>query len=366
MSRFWSDQVAGLAPYVPGEQLKRPNLLKLNTNEHPYGPSPRALEAIRAASTDHLRFYPDFGATALREAIAALHSIQADQVFLGNGSDEVLAHVFNGLFRKAGRIVLMPDVGYSFYPVYCRFYQIPHEFIPVAADFSIQVADYTTRRATAPAGIIFANPNAPTGMALTLASVEQILAANPDSVVVVDEAYVDFGAQTAVPLLGRYDNLVVVHTLSKSRALAGLRVGYALASPQIVEGLLRIKDSFNSYPLDSIAQAGARAAIQDEAYFDQMCRAVIRAREHLVKRLKTLGFQVLPSLTNFVFARHPGHSAASLHLALRERAILVRHFKQPRIEQFLRITVGTPDDCERLSDVLAEILDTSGRDGQDI
>jgi histidinol-phosphate aminotransferase len=363
VSRFWSDQVAGLAPYVPGEQLKRPNLLKLNTNEHPYGPSPRALDAIRAAATDHLRLYPDFGATALREAIARLHAVGADQVFLGNGSDEVLAHVFNGLFRKAGRIVLMPDVGYSFYPVYCRFYQIPHEFIPLADDFSIRVADYTTPRATVPAGIIFANPNAPTGIALTRAEVEQILAANPDSVVVVDEAYVDFGAQTAAPLLGRYDNLVLVHTLSKSRALAGLRVGYALASPQIVEGLLRIKDSFNSYPLDSVAQAGALAAIQDTAYFDQMRHAVMAAREQLVRRLITLGFQVLPSQTNFVFARHPDHSATSLHLALRERAILVRHFKQARIEQFLRITVGTPGDCERLCDVLAEILNAPGRGG---
>ncbi|MEO6986361.1 MAG: histidinol-phosphate transaminase [Paralcaligenes sp.] len=363
MNRFWSDQVANLAPYAPGEQLNLPNLLKLNTNEHPYGPSPRVLEAIKAAATDHLRFYPDFGAAALREAIAGLHGVGADQVFLGNGSDEVLAHVFNGLFRKAGRVLLMPDVGYSFYPVYCRFYQIPHEFIPVADDFSIRVTDYTASRAVAPAGIIFANPNAPTGIALTLAEVEEILAANPDSAVVVDEAYVDFGAQSAVPLLSRYDNLVVVHTLSKSRALAGLRVGYALASAQIVEGLLRIKDSFNSYPLDSIAQAAALAAIQDTAYFGQMCRAVIEAREQLSERLLTLGFQVLPSLTNFVFARHPGHSAADLHSALRERAILVRHFRLGRIEQFLRITVGTSSDCERLCDVLAEILDASRRGG---
>ncbi|GAB2903383.1 histidinol-phosphate transaminase [Paralcaligenes ginsengisoli] len=356
MSRFWSDHVADLAPYTPGEQPGISDLLKLNTNEHPYGPSPRVVDAIKAATDDRLRLYPDPAATALREAIAALCDVEADQVFLGNGSDEILAHVFNGLFRKAGRPLLMPDISYSFYRSYCRLYQVPHEIIPLAADFSIRVADYTARRDVPAAGIIFANPNAPTGIALGLAEIELILKANPDSAVVVDEAYVDFGAQTAIPLLARYDNLVVIQTLSKSRSLAGLRVGFALAGKQVVNGLLRIKDSFNSYPLDRLAQVGALAAIQDTAYFEQTRQAVIAAREQLVARLTELGFDVLPTLANFVFARHPAHSALSLSQALRERHILVRHFRQERIEQFLRISVGTPGECERLCNALSEIL----------
>lgn len=356
MSRFWSDHVADLAPYTPGEQPRITGLLKLNTNEHPYGPSPRVIDAIKAATDDRLRLYPDPAATALSDAIAALCDIEADQVFLGNGSDEILAHVFNGLFRKAGRPLLMPDISYSFYRSYCSLYQVPHEIIPLGADFSIRVADYTAKRSVPAAGIIFANPNAPTGIALELSQIERILRANPDSVVVVDEAYVDFGAQTAIPLLARHDNLVVIQTLSKSRSLAGLRVGFALAGRPIINGLLRIKDSFNSYPLDRLAQVGALAAIQDTAHFEQTRLAVIAARERLVARLTELGFDVLPTLANFVFARHPAHSAVSLSQALRERHILVRHFKQERIEQFLRISVGTPDECERLCNALSEIL----------
>lgn len=359
MSRFWSDHVADLAPYTPGEQPKVADLLKLNTNEHPYGPSPRAIEAIKAATDDRLRLYPDYDSSALRAGIAQLHGIRVDQVFAGNGSDEILAHVFNGLFRRAGRPLLVPDITYSFYRAYCGLYNVPHEIVPLDDDFSIRVADYTAARAVPPAGIIFANPNAPTGIALPLDAIEQILTANPDSVVVIDEAYVDFGAESAVSLLGRHENLVVIQTLSKSRALAGLRVGFAMASPSIIHGLERIKDSFNSYPLDRLAQAGALASIQDVAYFEQMRKAVIDAREQLVQGLTALGFELLPSKANFVFARHPDRLATDISLALRERRILVRHFSLPRIDQFLRITVGTPQECERLCKVLAEIFNQS-------
>ena len=356
MSRFWSDHVVGLAPYTPGEQPKVANLLKLNTNEHPYGPSPKALEAIQAATGDSLRLYPDNDSTALREAVAALHGVTAGQVFPGNGSDEVLAHIFDGLFRHAGRPLLMPDITYSFYRTYCRLYDIPVAPIPLGDDFSIRVSDYTDDHPVTPAGIIFANPNAPTGMVLELADIKAIAQANPDIPVVVDEAYVDFGADSAVVLLGECSNIVVVHTLSKSYSLAGLRVGFAIASQEIVDGLQRVKDSFNSYPLDRIAQAGATAALQDTAYFKHTCTEIIQAREALTQQLGTLGFEVLPSLANFVFARHPEHDGAALSRALRAQGILVRHFSLPRIDQFLRITVGTPQDCTRLCNTLSEIL----------
>ena len=333
MSRFWSDHIHALEPYVPGEQ-SRQIMLKLNTNEHAYGPSPKVYEAIAAKNNADLRLYPAADSDDLQKAIADLHQVQSQQVFLGNGSDEVLAHIFNTLFLRDGRPLL----------------------VPLANDFSVCVQDYTQPRAVAPAAIIFANPNAPTGIALALDQIAAIAQANPDSAVVVDEAYVDFGADSAIALLDRYENIVVVHTLSKSYALAGLRVGYAVASTEIVAGLQRVKDSFNSYPLDSLAQAGALAAVQDRAYFDEKRLAIIASRDKLTKDLQALGFNVLPSKTNFVFAQHPDFDAAQLHQQLRDRQILVRHFKQKRIEQFLRITVGTPEQCATLIEAVREIL----------
>ena len=350
--------MSGLAPYTPGEQPKVADLIKLNTNEHPYGPSPRALEAIKAAANDSLRLYPDNDSSALCQAIADMYGLRKDQVFVGNGSDEILAHVFHGLFLRARRPLLMPDITYSFYRTYCRLYDVPHDIVPLDENFRIRVADYSQPRTPSPAGIIFANPNAPTGIALALEEIEQILLAHPDTVVVVDEAYVDFGGQSAVSLLNKHENLVVIQTLSKSRGLAGLRVGFALASAEIINGLLRVKDSFNSYPLDRLAQAGALASIQDTEHFRESCDAIVKTREALTESLEGLGFEVLPSQANFVFARHPKHSAADLSAALRERKVLVRHFRQPRIEEFLRITVGTEHDCEHLCKVLAEILKT--------
>ena len=357
MSRFWSDHVAGLMPYVPGEQpVQLQRLLKLNTNEHPYGPSPRALQAMRDAVNDDLRLYPDYDSSQLCQAIAALHGLKPEQVLVGNGSDEILAHAFNALFLREGRPLLMPDISYSFYKTYCRLYQIPAKLLPLADDFTIKVQDYVGPHEVAPAGIIFANPNAPTGIALSLDDIAAIAAANPDTPVLVDEAYVDFGADSAIVLMRDYDNVAVIHTLSKSRALAGIRVGFIAGAAELIQGVQRVKDSFNSYPLDRVAQAGATASILDETHFRWACRQVIDERASLAATLSGLGFEVLPSHANFLFVRHPRKDAAAIHAALRERGVLVRHFSNPRIAQFLRITVGTPDDSRRLCDSLEVIL----------
>lgn len=355
MSQFWSDHIASLQPYVPGEQPTE-KLLKLNTNEHAYGPSPKVYEAIAAANNADLRLYPASDSAALAQAIAKLHQVDVSQVFLGNGSDEILAHVFNTLFLRAGRPLLMPDITYSFYSTYSTFFQVPTELQPLADDFSIDITHYTKARDVAPAAIIFANPNAPTGLAMDLEQIAAIASANPDSAVVVDEAYVDFGADSALALLDTHPNVVVIRTLSKSYALAGLRVGYVVASAEIVAGLQRVKDSFNSYPLDTLAQAGALAAIEDQRYFNEKREAIMQSREELTKNLQQLGFEVLPSKTNFVFARHPKMEGVRLHQALREQGVLVRHFAQPRIESFLRITVGTPEQCATLLAALSTIF----------
>lgn len=347
MSKFWSPFVKDLVPYVPGEQPKMAKLVKLNTNENPYGPSPKALEAMRVELSDNLRLYPDPNSDRLKQAVADYYGVKTNQVFVGNGSDEVLAHAFHGLFQH-GKPLLFPDVSYSFYPVYCGLYGIPFEAVPLDEQFQIRVQDY----ARANGGIIFPNPNAPTGCLLALDAIEQILKASPDTVVVVDEAYIDFGGQTAISLVDRYPNLLVTQTLSKSRSLAGLRVGLAVGHPDLIEALERIKNSFNSYPIDRMANVGAAVAFEDRAYFEQTCKAVIDSRAHLVAELTQRGFEVLPSAANFIFARHPQHDAAALAARLREQGVIVRHFKQERIAQFLRITIGTPEQNQALLDAL--------------
>jgi histidinol-phosphate aminotransferase len=352
MSRYWSAVVHGLTPYVPGEQPKLANLVKLNTNENPYGPSPRVLDAVRAEAADTLRLYPDPNSDRLRAGIAAYHGVTADQVFVGNGSDEVLAHAFMALL-KHDRPILFPDITYSFYPVYCGLYEIAHRAIPLGDAFEIRVDDYCVPNG----GIIFPNPNAPTGRLLVLAEIERLLDGNADSVVVIDEAYIDFGGESAVALVARYPQLLVTRTLSKSHALAGLRVGYAIGQAHLIEALNRVKDSFNSYPLDRFAQGGALASIEDRAYFESICARVVATRTRLVGELEALGFEVLPSAANFIFARHPQHEGAALAAALRERSIIVRHFRNPpRIAPFLRITVGTDAQCDALLAALKAIL----------
>jgi histidinol-phosphate aminotransferase len=356
MSRFWNKLVATLDPYVPGEQPRIQNLVKLNTNEHPYGPSPKVLAAIAAHTNDSLRLYPDPTALVLRQAIAKQFGLTPEYVFVGNGSDEVLGHAFHALLKQDAP-VWFPDITYSFYPVYCGLYQIDFRAIPLDEQFKISVDDYLPASSVARAGgIIFPNPNAPTGCANPLADVERIIAANPDIVVVVDEAYVDFGAQTAASLIEKYPNVLVVRTLSKSHSLAGLRVGYALGHPDLIQGLDRVKNSFNSYPLDNLALAGATAAIEDIAYFETTRNKVIRSRDALTVGLQKLGFEVLPSAANFVFARHPDHKGVDLAAGLRAKNIIVRHFNKPRIADFLRITIGTDPQCAQLLTACAEIL----------
>ncbi|AGS23817.1 histidinol-phosphate transaminase [Rhizobium etli] len=351
MSRYWSPIVSKLRPYVAGEQPRIPGLVKLNTNENPYGPSPKALEAIQQAADDRLRLYPDPAATELRETIAARFGLTAEEIFVGNGSDEVLALTFQALLKHKLPL-LYPDVSYSFYPTYSLLYEIEAIEVPVDDQYRIRLADYDR-----PCGaIILPNPNAPTGTGLPLTGIEALLAAHPDAVVVIDEAYVDFGGESAVPLISKHPNLLVVQTLSKSRSFAGLRVGFALGQQDLIEALVRVKDSFNSYPLDRLAQVAATAAIKDEAWFEACRRKIIASRENLVRDLEALDFEVLPSQANFVFARHKSRSGAALNAALREHGVLVRHFAKPRISDFLRISIGTDEECARLVSALKEIL----------
>ncbi|MFZ4876645.1 histidinol-phosphate transaminase [Janthinobacterium sp. Mn2066] len=351
MSRYWSAVVSELTPYVPGEQPKLPGLVKLNTNENPYGPSPQVLAALREAAADSLRLYPDPSASELKQTLADYHGVKTQEVFVGNGSDEVLALVFMALLKHEAPL-LFPDISYSFYPVYCKLYGIDYRTVPLDEQMRIRPGDYA-----GPCGaIIFPNPNAPTGIGLGLAAVESMVQAHPEAVVVVDEAYVDFGGDSAVALISQYPNLLVVQTLSKSRSLAGLRVGFALGHPDLIEALERVKNSFNSYPLDRLSLAGAVASFRDEAYFQQTRQAVIDSREQLATALAQLGFEVLPSQANFIFVRHPRHDAAQLAAGLRARSVIVRHFNAPRISQFLRISIGSPDDCAALVRALRELL----------
>ncbi len=352
MSRYWSKLVHSLTPYVPGEQPKINNLIKLNTNENPYGPGPKVIDALQKEAADTLRLYPDPNSDSLKQAIAEIHGLNINQVFVGNGSDEVLAHVFNALL-KHDMPILFPDITYSFYPVYCGLYEIEFEEVPLTDSFEINVKDYFKENG----GIIFPNPNAPTGRLLDLNEIERLLQQNSNSVVVIDEAYIDFGGKSAVSLVKLYPHLLVTHTLSKGRSLAGLRVGYAVGHADLIDALHRVKDSFNSYPLDRFAQAGAIAALQDQVHFEENCHRVIKTRESLVVSLEKMGFEVLPSGANFIFTTHSKYDAEFLAGKLREHLIIIRHFKKPlRIAQYLRITIGTNEECQSLINALNSIL----------
>jgi histidinol-phosphate aminotransferase len=351
MSQFWSESVHQLKPYIPGEQPKVSNLIKLNTNENPYPPSPKALEAIQNATNEGLKLYPDPNSEVLKQSIANYYNLDMAQVFVGNGSDEVLAHTFQALL-KHDKPLLFPDITYSFYPVYCGLYEINYKTIPLNDNFSIDIHDYNQENGA----IIFPNPNAPTGIGLTLKNIETLLQNNPDSVVVIDEAYIDFGGESAVSLIHQYPNLLVVQTISKSRALAGLRVGFAMGHPDLIQGLVRVKDSFNSYPLDKLATLGAAAAIDDKQYFDDICQRIITTRNKLYTDMQQLGFNILPSQANFIFATHPHHDAKTIAQSLREQGIIVRHFAAARINMYLRISIGTPNECEKLIKSLKNIV----------
>ncbi len=332
-----------LTPYVPGEQPKMHDMIKLNTNENPFPPSPQVIAAIQQATTGDLRLYPDPDADQLKQVIAAYYQLTPQQLFVGNSSDEVLAHTFLALLKHA-QPILFPDITYGFYPVYCSLYGIAYRPIALREDFSLEVDDYLVPNG----GIIFPNPNANTGRLLALEKIQRLLTANRDSVLVVDEAYVDFGGSSAAVLVNRYPNLLVIQTLSKSRSLAGLRVGFAMGHPDLIMALERVKNSFNSYPLDRLAIAGATAAFTDVAYFKQTCAAVIATRTELVSQLTEMGFEIVPSSANFVLIRHRQHDAREMQTYLRQHAIIVRHFSQARIDQYLRVTIGTDAQCGQL------------------
>lgn len=351
MSRFWSDAISELTPYTPGEQPQIDNLIKLNTNENPYGPSPKVIDAITHANNDNLRKYPDPLSLDLKKSIAAYYDLPLDYVFVGNSSDEVLGHAFRALL-KHDKPLLYPDITYSFYPVYCQLFDIEYQQIPLRDDFTINIDNYDQ----ANGGIIFANPNAPTGIALSLDKIELLLKRNPDSVIVVDEAYVDFANESAVSLIQKYDNLLVTQTVSKSRSLAGLRVGLALGNPELITGMERVKNSFHPYAIDMLAAAGASAAFNDGQYFEETRKKVINTRENTTQALTKMGFKVLPSSANFVFATHPKHDAEQVFNALRERKIIIRYFKNDRINQYLRISIGTDQEMNTFVNALKEIL----------
>ena len=351
MSKFWSKIVNELDPYVPGEQPQDQQYIKLNTNESPYPPSPAVAQALSAFDCDGLRRYPDPESSRLVETLAEYHDLAPAQVFVGNGSDEVLAHAFQALLQKPAPI-LFPDISYSFYPVYCGLYRIEFETVALDQSFRIDVNDYQPGNG----GIVIPNPNAPTGIALDLDAIERLLERNRESVVIIDEAYVDFGADSATRLVNDHDNLLVVQTFSKSRNLAGLRLGTAFGQPGLIEALQRVKNSFNSYPVDSLASACAIASLNDEAYFEQCRRQIIASRAHLSESLAALGFEVFPSSSNFVFARHADRSAQSLYLDLKNEGILVRYFNKPRIDLCLRITIGDDAECDVLLKALSRIL----------
>lgn len=350
MKEFWSDRIRGITPYTPGEQPKNRTFIKLNTNENPYPPSPKAVEAIQEAAGEGLRLYPDPEGTPLIQALARRTGLQENQIFVGNGSDEVLAFAFQAFFDE-GSTIVFPDITYSFYPVYANLFGIHCRTIPLREDFTLPVEQFLGDND----GVVIANPNAPTGIELAQESIRRILEGNPDKVVIVDEAYVDFGGVSALPLIDEYPNLLVVQTASKSRALAGLRVGFAFGNANLIAGINCVKNSINSYTLDRLAIAGATASVEDEDYFQTQRRRVMDTRERTAARLRALGFTVLPSQSNFIFVSHPTVPAKTLFAGLREAGILVRYFAQPRIDNYLRITIGTDPDMEALAAALERL-----------
>lgn len=353
--RFWSSRIREAVPYVAGEQPRDRKFIKLNTNENPYPPSPKAVQAVAEAAGNTLRLYPDPNNTVLREACSQVFGLPVEYIFCGNGSDEILAFSFQAFFEEEGpeaEAVIFPDITYSFYEVYASYFHVPVRLSPLKDDFTICIEDFKTPSG----GVVLANPNAPTGQALPLEQVREIVEANPDRVVLIDEAYGDFGGESAVGLVKEYANLLVVHTLSKSRSLAGLRVGFAFGHPDLIAALCCVRDSINSYTVDRLAQAGAAAAVLDVEWFEACREKVIATREWTAKELTKLGFEVLASNANFLFVRHPQRDGKALFGALRERGILVRRWDRPRIDQYLRITIGTDGEMQVFVKQLQEIL----------
>ncbi len=350
----WQDKLRKVEPYQAGEQPKIKNLIKLNTNENPYDPGIKVKEAIAQFDFRLLPLYPQPDADELRESIAKYHNISADHVFLGNGSDEVLALTFLTCFN-GDEPILFPDISYSFYPVYCELYGMNYHKIPLNEHFEIVKEDYYQKNS----GIIFPNPNAPTGLLVTLDFIEDILKHNQESVVVIDEAYIDFGGESAIALLEKYENLLIIQTFSKFRSLAGIRLGVALGNPTLISKLYDVKNSFNSYPIDRLAQVIGKASMEDSDYIKDNAQKIIETREYTKKALKELGFEMPDSYANFIFVTHPQYDAKVLFTQLRQQGILVRYFDKPRINQYLRITIGTRQQMETLVKTLKELLNRS-------
>lgn len=348
----WEENIRKVVPYVPGEQPKKQNIIKLNTNENPYPPAPGVAEAVKSVDIDRLRMYPDPLVTDLVEAIASNYQVKNEQVFVGVGSDDVLAMIFMTFFNSK-KPILFPDITYSFYDVWADMLRIPYEQIPLDENFKIRPEDYSRENG----GVIFPNPNAPTGELMDLAQIEEIIQANPDVIVVVDEAYIDFGGVSALPLIDKYDNVIVVQTFSKSRSMAGSRIGFAISNPTLIKYLNDVKYSFNSYTMDTITIAAGTAAMRDLAYFEMTRDKIIKTREWTKQELKRLGFVFGDSKSNFIFAMHPDVSGVALFEALREHDIFVRHFSNPaRINEYLRITIGTDEQMKTFIAFLEDYL----------
>jgi len=362
MSQYWNSRVRNITPYVPGEQPRDRKFIKLNTNENPYPPSPKVIKAIQETANDRLRLYPDPQCTEFREAVAMRYGVKSEQVFAGNGSDEILAFVFAVFFESSNvngvESILFPDITYSFYPVYADLWNVPYRTIPVGEDFSINTADYKIPSG----GVVFPNPNAPTGIPLPLSDVFSLAEylEKLNKVLILDEAYAAFGAESAVPFINKHGNILTVHTLSKSASLAGLRGAFAIGNSELIEGLCRVRDSFNSYTVDRLALAGAEAAVSDTVYYNEINRRVVATRERVTKTLRSRGFVVLPSAANFIFTKAPGISGADFMAALRERGILVRRFSKDRIADYLRVSVGTDEEMDVFLDACAVIVGNIG------
>lgn len=356
MLSAWKENLRKIEPYVPGEQSKDKDIVKINANENPYPPSPKAVEVLKNFDTNNLRFYPNANSTKLKEALAKYYGVGVENVFVGNGSDDVLAVAFQSFFNS-DKPIAYPDLTYSFYPVWCSLFGIEYKTYAVGDDFRINAEDYKEKNG----GVIIPNPNAPTSLGEGTDFVKKILDYNQDSVVIIDEAYVDFGGVSSVPLVKKYENLLVTGTFSKSRSLAGLRIGFAIGSKMLIDVMEAVKNSYNSYTVDSISIEVGSASIEDDEYFKSTCQKVIKTRQRVTDELRKLGFDVFDSQTNFIFATHDKYSMKEMFEYLKTQKVFIRYFSLPRIENYVRITIGTDDEMDIFLQKTKEFLANDDR-----